>query len=59
MRLKQAEEMKAANIEGLETCAFCDYSAIVPEDHKIFTCLHPDCRKETCRSDIYLYSNTW
>ncbi|VVC42654.1 Hypothetical protein CINCED_3A016054 [Cinara cedri] len=49
LRLKQAEDIKAANIEGLETCAFCDYSAIVSQDLKIFSCLNPECGKEICR----------
>lgn len=58
MRLKQAEDIKAAEIEGLETCAFCDFSAIVPQDHLIFGCLNPECGKETCRSDIHFYRYT-
>lgn len=49
MRLKQAQEIKAADIEGLETCAFCDYSVILSPDIKIINCLNPECKKETCR----------
>ncbi|XP_022167896.1 ATP-dependent RNA helicase DEAH11, chloroplastic-like [Myzus persicae] len=49
MRLKQAQEIKAAGIEGLETCAFCDYSVILSPDLKIINCLNPECKKETCR----------
>ncbi|XP_026812205.1 E3 ubiquitin-protein ligase RNF216-like [Rhopalosiphum maidis] len=49
MRLKQAQEIKAADIEGLETCAFCDYSVILSPDLKIINCLNPECKKETCR----------
>jgi len=49
MRHKQTQEIKAACIEGLETCAFCDYSVILSPDYKIINCLNPECRKETCR----------
>jgi len=49
MSLKQAQEIKAAGIEGLETCAFCDYSVILSPDLKIINCLNPECKKETCR----------
>lgn len=53
MRLKQAQEIKAADIEGLETCAFCDYSVILSPDLKIINCLNPECKKETCRYEHY------
>lgn len=46
---KQMEEVKRANIEGLETCPYCDFSNIPAENDKIFKCLNPDCMKETCR----------
>jgi len=49
IRYKQTQEIKEANIEGLETCAFCDYSVILPPEFKIINCLNPDCKKETCR----------
>lgn len=49
MRLKQVQEIKAAGIEDLETCAFCDYSVILPPDLKTISCLNPECKKETCR----------
>lgn len=46
---KQIEEIKKANIEGLETCPFCDFSTIPAEQDKIFKCLNKECLKETCR----------
>ena len=52
MRQKQAQEIRAANIEGLETCAFCDYSVILSPEHRVISCLNPECKKETCRLDI-------
>lgn len=49
MRLKQAQELKEANIKDLETCAFCDYSVILSPEIKIINCLNPECKKITCR----------
>lgn len=46
---KQLEEIKAAGIEDLETCPFCDFATIPAVNDKIFHCLNPDCMKESCR----------
>ncbi|KAL3284083.1 hypothetical protein HHI36_018251, partial [Cryptolaemus montrouzieri] len=49
---KAVAEVKAAGIENLEFCPFCDFATIPhgpPETYKIFTCQNPDCLKETCR----------
>lgn len=46
---KQMDEVKRANIDGLETCPFCDFATIPPPDSKIFTCLNEECMKESCR----------
>lgn len=46
---KQLQEIKAAGIEDLETCPFCDFATIPPQGDKIFKCLNPDCMKESCR----------
>ncbi|XP_026284904.2 uncharacterized protein LOC113210921 [Frankliniella occidentalis] len=46
---KQVEEVKAAGIEDLVQCPFCDFCNIPPKDDKIFRCLNPDCMKESCR----------
>lgn len=48
------KEMKAANIEGFETCAFCDYSVILSNNIKIINCLNPECLKDTCRLEYLL-----
>ncbi|KAF5272774.1 hypothetical protein FQA39_LY07801 [Lamprigera yunnana] len=46
---KQVEEVKAAGIEDLETCPFCDFATIPNRDDKLFRCLNPVCMKESCR----------
>lgn len=46
---KALAEIKAAGIEELETCPFCDFASIPNESDKIFRCLNPDCMKESCR----------
>lgn len=51
---KAALEIRAANIEGLETCAFCDYSVILSPEIMAVNCLNPNCKKETCRLDVLI-----
>ncbi|KAJ8979957.1 hypothetical protein NQ317_001542, partial [Molorchus minor] len=46
---KALAEIKAAGIEELEMCPFCDFATIPNEADKIFRCLNPDCMKESCR----------
>ncbi|KAI4470730.1 ubiquitin conjugating enzyme 7 interacting protein-related [Holotrichia oblita] len=46
---KQIEEIKAAQIENLEICPFCDFAMIPVQDDKIFRCQNSQCLKETCR----------
>ncbi|RZB39510.1 uncharacterized protein BDFB_012314, partial [Asbolus verrucosus] len=46
---RQIEEIKNANIDGLETCPFCDFSMIPAEGDKIFKCENIECMKESCR----------
>ncbi|KAK5639523.1 hypothetical protein RI129_012015 [Pyrocoelia pectoralis] len=46
---KQVEEVKAAGIEDLEICPFCDFATIPARDDKLFRCLNPQCMKESCR----------
>lgn len=43
------EEVKAAGIEDLELCPFCDFATIPAPTDKIFRCLNPECMKESCR----------
>ncbi|XP_066255060.1 uncharacterized protein [Euwallacea similis] len=45
----QSEEVKRANVDGLETCPFCEFASIPPQESKIFKCENPDCLKESCR----------
>lgn len=50
IRNRQNEEIKSANLDGLESCPFCTYAVIIENpDEKIFSCLNPNCMKETCR----------
>ncbi|KAI4471115.1 ubiquitin conjugating enzyme 7 interacting protein-related [Holotrichia oblita] len=46
---KQLEEVKAAGIEELEMCPFCDFATIPAPGDKLFRCLNPECMKESCR----------
>lgn len=49
LQRKQLEEVKAAGIEDLETCPFCDFASVPPREDKVFHCLNPDCMRESCR----------
>lgn len=46
---KAVAEVKAAGVEDLETCPFCDFANIPAPEDKLFRCLNPDCMKESCR----------
>ncbi|KAG8281403.1 hypothetical protein J6590_059697 [Homalodisca vitripennis] len=45
----QLDEVRAAEIEGLEMCPFCEFATIPPPETNIFTCLNPECLRESCR----------
>ncbi|CAH1170276.1 unnamed protein product [Phaedon cochleariae] len=45
-----SEEIKRANVEGLETCPFCDFAMVLEKDDKIFKCINEDCLIESCRT---------
>jgi IBR domain, a half RING-finger domain len=49
--IKQLAEIKAAGLDGLEQCPFCDYQAVcAPVDiDTLFECLSPNCEKVSCR----------
>jgi len=51
LRLQQQEDVKAAGIDGLEECPFCDYMAICApkEVDREFVCGNPDCGQTSCR----------
>nr|XP_018912992.1 PREDICTED: uncharacterized protein LOC109041192 isoform X2 [Bemisia tabaci] len=49
VKIKQTEEIKAAGIEGLVSCPFCEFASIPPPEDKIFKCQNTDCMKESCR----------
>ncbi|XP_057365982.1 E3 ubiquitin-protein ligase RNF216-like [Daphnia carinata] len=46
---RQAEEVSAAGIEGLESCPFCEYCEVPRENDRLFTCKNPGCCKVSCR----------
>ncbi|KAK4872689.1 hypothetical protein RN001_014718 [Aquatica leii] len=46
---KQVQEVKAAGIDDLESCPFCEFVTIPARDDKLFRCLNPECMKESCR----------
>ncbi|KAL1490678.1 hypothetical protein ABEB36_013333 [Hypothenemus hampei] len=46
---KMVAEVKAAGVDDLESCPFCDFAIIPPPGEKLFRCLNPDCMKESCR----------
>ncbi|EEB18224.1 E3 ubiquitin ligase triad3, putative [Pediculus humanus corporis] len=47
---RQAEEIKKAQINGLESCLFCHFSYIPNPDDKVFICQNEECLKEICRN---------
>ncbi|KAG5892934.1 hypothetical protein JTB14_006246 [Gonioctena quinquepunctata] len=44
-----SEEIRKANVEGLETCPFCDFAMVLPENEKVFKCINEVCLIESCR----------
>ena len=46
---RQAEEVIAAGIEGLESCPFCEYCEVPNDADRLFRCKNPDCVKVSCR----------
>ncbi|KAH1361359.1 hypothetical protein KXX33_004588 [Aspergillus fumigatus] len=49
--LQQQDEISRANIEGLESCPFCEFKAICPpvEEDREFRCCNPSCEVVSCR----------
>lgn len=49
--LQQIAEIKAAGLDGLEQCPFCDFQAICAsvDVDTTFECLNPDCERVSCR----------
>ncbi|KAL4893509.1 hypothetical protein BDV59DRAFT_177517 [Aspergillus ambiguus] len=49
--LQQDDEIQQANLEGLESCPFCDFKAICApvEEDREFRCLKPSCEMVSCR----------
>ncbi|GES60235.1 RING finger protein [Aspergillus terreus] len=49
--LQQDDEIRRANLTGLESCPFCDFKAIYPpvEQNREFRCLNPSCEIVSCR----------
>jgi IBR domain, a half RING-finger domain len=49
--IQQLAEIKAAGLDGLEQCPFCEFQAVCApvEVDIIFECLNPGCEKVSCR----------
>ena len=53
----QEDELKMAEIEGLEFCVKCGHPNVCDEGNTVFTCINEECKKETCRlckEDVHL-----
>ncbi|KAG8745956.1 hypothetical protein FRC10_006519 [Ceratobasidium sp. 414] len=48
-RLRQAKELEAAKLGGLEHCPFCDFACIIVDDGRTFLCQKPTCMVVSCR----------
>ncbi|KAJ7172366.1 hypothetical protein C8R46DRAFT_992489 [Mycena filopes] len=49
-RVKQAKEVEAAQLEGLEECPFCEYKCVIEnEQEKLFACRNEECGAVSCR----------
>ncbi|KAG8779373.1 hypothetical protein FRC12_024334 [Ceratobasidium sp. 428] len=48
-RLRQAKELEAAKLGGLEHCPFCDFACIIVDDGRTFLCQKPTCMAVSCR----------
>ncbi|XP_030757574.1 uncharacterized protein LOC115883355 isoform X3 [Sitophilus oryzae] len=46
---KALAEIKAAGVDDLESCPFCEFATIPAPGDKLFRCLNPECMKESCR----------
>ncbi|KAG7189831.1 hypothetical protein KM043_017490 [Ampulex compressa] len=49
LQKRQTAEVRAAGLEGLVSCPFCDFASIPPPEDKVFKCFNPECMKESCR----------
>lgn len=49
---KQTAEIRAADLDGLEQCPYCDYKQIFDDGDEsvVFQCLNPDCARASCRT---------
>ncbi|KAJ8970697.1 hypothetical protein NQ317_000595 [Molorchus minor] len=45
-----SEDIRRANVDGLETCPFCDFAMVLPDNEKIFKCINQECLIESCRT---------
>ncbi|KAJ9582255.1 hypothetical protein L9F63_003384 [Diploptera punctata] len=50
LQQRQLEEVQAAGIAGLENCPFCGFATIPESRSKVFTCLNPECMRDSCRT---------
>jgi TRIAD3 protein (E3 ubiquitin-protein ligase RNF216) len=52
----QNEELRAANLDNLYSCPFCDFSIIIDtEGERLFRCQNPNCLRESCLSVAFMF----
>ncbi|KAI5119963.1 hypothetical protein M0805_004343 [Coniferiporia weirii] len=50
-RVKQAKEIEAAGLDGLEECPFCEYKVVIDNpQEKLFRCEREECEAVSCRA---------
>ena len=50
-RVKQAKEIEAAGLDGLEECPYCEYKVVIENpDEKLFHCERDECGAVSCRA---------
>lgn len=50
MRMKTSEEIRSANIPGMQMCPFCDYAYVAENPLPLFSCAKKDCGIVSCSS---------
>ena len=49
-RIKQAEEIEMAGLDGLEECPHCEFKAVIDDpSERLFRCQNAECEAVTCR----------
>lgn len=55
LQRSQLDEIRAANLDNMDTCPFCDFAMIIDNvDERLFQCRNSTCLRESCRLVSYL-----